>query len=122
MTTFLLDDGLLAPHARLVPRIAVGVIQGLCLWALEQIKLNATAPMLFGAVVLCLCFVPTLVIGGFGQMRLRSLLIWAAIAAALLAALGAYDAWREALMTLGAKWVGPIARKRRAWRSRRFCG
>ncbi len=95
MTTFLLDDGLLAPHARLVARIAIGVIQGLCLWALGQIKLNETAPMLFGAVVLCVCFVPTLVIGGLGQMRLRSLLIWAAIAAALLAALGAYDAWRE---------------------------
>ena len=95
MISFLQDDGRLPPQARLFPRIALGALQGLALWALAQFKLNETAPMLFGAVILCLCFVPTLLIGGLGQMRLRSLLIWAAIAAAILAALGAYDAWRE---------------------------
>jgi hypothetical protein len=84
------------PMARLATGLAQGV--GLCLLygAAEGGIWPATEPLVFAPLLVIACFVPILVLSGIGNMRLRSLVLWATAAAVLLSALGMHDIHRGA--------------------------
>ncbi|HET7594746.1 MAG TPA: hypothetical protein VFK49_04780, partial [Stellaceae bacterium] len=81
-------------------RLATGLAQGLALCLLysaaEAELWPATQPLVFAPLLVIACFVPVIVLSGLGNMRRRSLLIWAAAAAALLAVLAIHDIDRGA--------------------------
>ena len=85
-------------------RIALGLLQGVLLYLLYRAETSrawpATEPLLFVPLVMIALFVPVLVVSGLGHVERRRLLLWAGAAALLLAALGAYDAWRSADLPL----------------------
>ncbi|MFN4297111.1 MAG: DUF4153 domain-containing protein [Brevundimonas sp.] len=82
-------------------RLAIGVVQGLALyllylslarqlWATNELRMlwPATVPGLFAPLVLVFAWLPVVLLGAVGRMRLRTLLIWSATAAAVLALMG----------------------------------
>lgn len=79
-------------------RIAIGFVQGVALYLLvnaaEKNGWPATSPTLFIPLIMLAVSVPVILIGGLGQMRWKPLLIWAAIAALVIAGLGLHDALR----------------------------
>ncbi|MFA7262969.1 MAG: DUF4153 domain-containing protein [Caulobacter sp.] len=81
-------------------RVAVGLVQGLAMWALTEAADNkvwpATSGVLFGVLAAVTLFAPFVVLGGLAEMRRRTLVIWTLAAAAGLAALGAHDIDRRA--------------------------
>ncbi|MDO8295839.1 MAG: DUF4153 domain-containing protein [Caulobacter sp.] len=81
-------------------RVAVGLVQGLALWALTEAADNkvwpATSGVLFGVLAAVTLFAPFVVLGGLAEMRGRTLVIWTLVAATGLAALGAHDIDRRA--------------------------
>lgn len=81
-------------------RLAAGLLQGLVLYLLYQSFQNkawpATEPLLSGPLLLVWLIVPVIFISSLGALDRRQLLIWIPAAAAVLAALGVYDAWRAA--------------------------
>lgn len=91
-------------------RVAIGLLAGLAVWALneagDQKLWPATVPPLFGALIMAAVFTPFVLVGGLGAMRPRTLALWAAGAAAVLAALGAHDLARR-FETLNDPWVSP---------------
>ena len=82
-------------------RIAIGLGQGLALYALSEVReaevWPATAPELFAALSLIALFVPLILIGGLGALRRITVLIWTLAAALMLGGLGWYDVARGAL-------------------------
>ncbi len=83
---------------RALIRLAIGAAQGLALYLLysagDARVWPATNPYLFLPLGMVLVFVPLLVSQGLSVMRLKTLLIWAASAAAMLAIFGAYNRYR----------------------------
>src|SRR5713101_7168571 len=81
-------------------RLATGLTQGLVLCLLysaaEAERWPATHGLVFAPLLLVAGFVPIIVLNGVGNMRRRSLLIWAGVAAVLLAALAMHDIDRGA--------------------------
>ena len=81
-------------------RVAAGLVQGLVLYLLYQsFKAKAwpsSEPLLAGPLVLVWLIVPVIFIASIGALNRRQLLTWIPVAAAILAALGAYDVWRAA--------------------------
>lgn len=79
-------------------RIGIGLAQGLLLYLLYRAGADlawpATMPRLFVPLLLAGVLVPILAISALGQMTTRRLLLWAATAAAIVAALAFYDVWR----------------------------
>lgn len=79
-------------------RIGIGLAQGLLLYLLYRAGTDlawpATVPRLFVPLLMVCLLVPVIAISGLGQMRTRPLLLWAATAAAVIAALAWYDVWR----------------------------
>ncbi len=73
-------------------RLAIGLIQGVALLglylAIEHRSWPATAPGLFAPLVLVFAWLPVVLLGAVGRMRLRTLVIWTAAATALLALMG----------------------------------
>ena len=73
-------------------RLAIGLIQGAALLglylAIEHRSWPATVPGLFAPLVLIFAWLPVVLLGAVGRMRLRTLLLWALSAAALLALMG----------------------------------
>jgi hypothetical protein len=82
-------------------RLAIGLIQGLALyllylslarqpWATNELRMlwPATVPGLFAPLVLVFAWLPVVLLGAVGRMRLRTLLIWSVTAAAILALMG----------------------------------
>ena len=73
-------------------RLAIGLIQGAALLALylslENRAWPATVPGLFAPLALIFAWLPIVLLGAVGRMRLRTLLIWALTAAAILALMG----------------------------------
>ena len=73
-------------------RLVIGLVQGAALLglylALENRTWPATVPGLFAPLVLIFAWLPVVMLGAIGRMRLRTLLIWALTAAALLALMG----------------------------------
>jgi hypothetical protein len=88
-----IDTRLLAPT-----RLLIGAVQGLTLYLLysagDARVWPATNPHLFLPLAMIAVFVPLLVSQGLSVMRLKTLLIWAACAVAMLAIFGAYNRYR----------------------------
>lgn len=84
-------------------RIGIGLIQGLVLYLLYRSASDATAlawpatqPSLFAALVLAAAFAPIMLLAGVGRMGWKTLALWGAVAAAVLALLGWHDAAQQA--------------------------
>lgn len=85
-------------------RIALGVAQGVLLYALYS-SWNAktglaTQPLLFVPALMLAGFLPIIAVSGIGHLSRRNLLIWLAALAVILSGLGVYDAWRADLSSL----------------------
>jgi hypothetical protein len=82
----------------LVPRLGVGLAQGLILSALFAIRdfnlWPASAAGLLSGLTLATAFAPLLLLQGLGRIPARALLIWTLSAALGVAGLGAYHHWR----------------------------
>lgn len=76
-----------------VPRLGVGLAQGLLLFALLSAR-DYLDPYFFAAAIMVVMFAPLLLLAGLGRMRFWPLLTWTGFAALLLAAAGAYHHWR----------------------------
>jgi hypothetical protein len=76
-------------------RVGIGLAQGLALfWLHRATDLGywpATEPALFGALALVLVFTPLILIGGLNALRPVTLVIWVAVAIALLGWMGWHD-------------------------------
>jgi len=83
------------PWAIAAMRVGIGFAQGLALYGLTDVATRrvwpATAPPLFGALVLMLVFAPVIVIGGLGRIRPVWLAAWTLVAATVLALIGWHD-------------------------------
>jgi peptidoglycan/LPS O-acetylase OafA/YrhL len=81
-------------------RLATGLAQGVALCLLYSAAENgywpATHGLVFAPLLLVACFVPVIVLNGAGNMRPRSLLVWAGAAALLLTGLAVHDIARGA--------------------------
>jgi hypothetical protein len=87
------------PAKRLwLPRIAIGLAQGMGLFALTQSRTLNLWPgndgYLFAALSLAGLFAPLLLIEGLGDIPIALLALWTAIAATALGCLGLYHHWR----------------------------
>jgi len=91
-------------------RAGIGLAAGIVIWALneagDQKIWPATAPPLFGGLIMVAVFLPFVLLGGLGALRGRTLALWAAGSAAVLATLGAHDLARR-FETLNDPWVSP---------------
>lgn len=80
-------------------RVAAGLLQGLVLYLLYQSVRSkawpAAEPLLFAPLALAWLIAPVIFISSLGTLNRRQLLIWMALATAILAALGLYDSWRS---------------------------
>lgn len=72
-------------------RLGIGLAQGLALYQLTELREFMHAEPVYGALWLTLIFVPVLIVGGLGALRMRTLAIWIALATALAFVLG----WHE---------------------------
>jgi hypothetical protein len=99
------DDEVAAPAppppraARLwLPRLVIGLAQGIALFALLQSRSLGQWPgsdgYIFAALSLALLFAPLLLLEGLGEIPLAVLGLWTAIAAAAIACMGLYHHWR----------------------------
>ncbi|WP_165842948.1 DUF4153 domain-containing protein [Phenylobacterium deserti] len=80
------------PAARrlIAVRLAIGAVQGLALYALSKAPEGGPRALLAGLNLAAL-FTPVVLLGGYGVLRARVLMIWSLAAAALCGALAAYD-------------------------------
>jgi hypothetical protein len=80
-----------------VARLVLGLVQGLglCLLftAYDQLTWPATEPLWFAPLTVVALLVPLLVSQALGNMRSATLLVWALVAAVILAGLSWYDVW-----------------------------
>jgi len=85
-------------------RIALGVVQGMLLYALYSswtAKTGlATQPLLFVPALMLAAFLPIVAVSAIGHLSRRNLLIWLVALAVILCGLGVYDAWRVDLSSL----------------------
>lgn len=79
-------------------RLVIGLTQGLFLFSLQHAFVThswpATNAYLFAALVAFGFFVPLIAISGLGNLRLRTLAVWLAVAAVICATLAAYSIYR----------------------------
>lgn len=106
-------SGMGAGSAALAPaRLVVGLAQGLALYGLyragEAEAWPATVPQLFGPLLLTALFLPVVVLGGLGRLRIVTLAAWTAAAAALLAMVGWYDVARQSAERVGELGLSPF--------------
>jgi len=100
------NDALQSPASILSGRlrIALGVVQGVLLYALYSswtAKTGlATQPLLFVPALILAAFLPTVAVSAIGHLSRRNLLIWLVALAVILCGLGVYDAWRADLSSL----------------------
>ena len=80
-------------------RIAIGLMQGVALYLLQQAFEAKTWPatdgMTFAPLLVVAILVPTIVVAGLGNMRLRTLAAWTAVATAVCAGLAMYNIFRD---------------------------
>src|SRR5881628_3492440 len=85
------------PTARLgATRIAVGLAQGIALYALSEIRRHLVGDggrLVFGSLAMAALFAPIVFLGALGAVRRRTLALWAGAAAVLLAVVGGYDGY-----------------------------
>jgi hypothetical protein len=95
----MLNDNPAAGRPLALFRLIVGLGQGLALYLLysayDAKVWPATSGYVFAPLVLVALFVPMIAIVGAGNLRTRTLIVWLAAAAALIAALAWYDIWRN---------------------------
>ncbi|MEH6697171.1 MAG: DUF4153 domain-containing protein [Brevundimonas sp.] len=100
-------------HGLIVPRLLIGLLQGLALYGLYwSIDHNprlwpASVPELFGPMVLVAAYLPVVLLGGLGRLRLKTLIVWTAVAAATLALLGWHDMARQVLVDQREPFLSP---------------
>ncbi|MEO6340480.1 MAG: DUF4153 domain-containing protein [Caulobacteraceae bacterium] len=87
-----------SPTPRLgATRIAVGLAQGIALYALSEIRRGPlegdSGRLIFGALAMTMLFAPIVLLGGLGALRQRTLALWMGGAVALLAVVGGYDGY-----------------------------
>ena len=83
------DDAKPATTLALATRFAIGLAQGLALWAIYHFE-PRTDRTAFGALALTAWLIPIVALGGLWQLRRRTLLAWLLAAAVITAGLGAY--------------------------------
>src|ERR1700741_2914802 len=80
-------------------RIAIGLMQGVALYLLQQAFEAKTWPatdgITFAPLLVVAILVPTIVVAGLGNMRLRTLAAWTAVATAVCAGLAMYNIFRD---------------------------
>ncbi|MBL0947020.1 DUF4153 domain-containing protein [Brevundimonas sp.] len=97
----------------ILPRLLIGLLQGLALyglyWSVDHTPRlwPATIPELFGPLVLVAAYLPVVLLGGLGRLRLKTLLIWTGVAAATLALLGWHDMARQVLIDQREPFLSP---------------
>lgn len=94
-----------------IARVAIGFAQGLALYGLNEWEkhglIDGVSSPLFCAGAMLILFVPVVVLGGLRTLRTRTLIVWGAIAAAVVAGLGAYHG-TIAIPDAGTEhWPGP---------------
>ena len=90
-------------RAVVIARLAIGLAQGLALWWLVRAAGEdgadrvwpATRPLVFGPMFLVAAYLPAVLLAGVCRLRLKTLLIWPAVAAVLLALLAWHDIARR---------------------------
>jgi hypothetical protein len=87
-------------------RLGIGLGQGIGLWLLSEAATHkvwpSDVPALYGALVLLFAFVPLIVIGGLGRIRLIPLGVWKGLAAVALAIFAWHDMDAGIWTTFGA--------------------
>lgn len=78
-------------------RLAIGLAQGIALFLLQKADEGkswpATAPLLYGPLLLCVLTVPLIPLSALSAMRRGALIAWTAVAAALVAIIAVHAAW-----------------------------
>src|SRR5512145_1194561 len=86
-------------------RALVGLAQGIALYLLYRASETrgwpATEPLAFAGLLVPAVFVPVMVVAGMGNLRARTLAVWALLAAAVCTGLGVYDIFRDPLDIYG---------------------
>lgn len=86
-------------------RLCIGLAQGIALSALHHAAQTkgwpATNPELLAALMAVAVFVPTLAVSAIGNLRLRTMIVWAVAATAICGALAAYDIARDPVALFG---------------------
>lgn len=92
------DSGMQPPGSLPAIRLAIGMMQGAALWLLvgpmEPPAWTTSLGVFWTPLTLIAIGIPILLVGGLGQMRLKTLLLWALAASLVLALLGLHDASR----------------------------
>ena len=94
-----------------IARVAIGFAQGLALYGLNEWEkhglIDGVSSPLFCACAMLILFLPVVLLGGLRTLRTRTLIVWGALAAVVVAALGAYHG-TLAIPDMGAEhWPGP---------------
>jgi hypothetical protein len=88
-------------------RALVGLAQGIALYLLYRATETGgwapTEPLLFAGLLVPTVFVPVMVVAGMGNLRTRTLAVWALLAAFVCAGLGVYDIFRDPLAIYGTR-------------------
>ena len=94
-------------NGRFIARLVLGLVQGIWLYALYRAAdanvWPATEPTSFAPQILTALYVPLLIGQAIGTMRLRTLLIWAAVATVAMCGLGTYDKLRDPVSVITGK-------------------
>jgi hypothetical protein len=97
------EDAVSPPHEIALARLAIGLLQGVALYALYKCASEKIWPgnlnFMFIPLTLIASLVPVILISTLGHAQLRMVSIWAGIAAIVLALLGFYDYWRAGFST-----------------------
>jgi Domain of unknown function (DUF4153) len=92
-------------------RVAVGLMQGIALYLLQQALESkawpATDGLIFAPLLMVAMFVPIIVVVGLGNMRLGTLAAWTAVATAVCAGLAMYNVFRDPTGGAAILRVGP---------------
>ena len=101
------DEAARPPGGLFVVRLVIALVQAWALYGLaeattEPIAWPATVPVIFTPLLMVFALTPLAAVQGLGRIGTRPLVFWCAAAAAILALLGYYDAWRgEVPATIG---------------------
>ena len=94
-----------------IARVAIGFAQGLALYGLNEWEkhglADGVASPLFCACAMLILFLPVVLLGGLRTLRTRTLVVWGAIAAVVVAALGAYHGMIAIPGNEFEHWPGP---------------
>ena len=88
----MLNDAKPATMPAFATRFAIGLAQGLALWAIYHFE-PRTDRIAFGALALTAWLIPVVALGALWELRRRTLFAWLLAAAAITASLGAYAAF-----------------------------